>query len=148
MKVGISVKPNTGFYVQKINDIVKETEAIGEKMNSNYETIRQAIDEDKLADLTPESLQATTAIFEEGTAKYQAMLTEISQLRPPAKVLGIHKKFEKAYENYVAGCEEMIASIQETVDVPAFDAAEAKQDAATDVISFSIQRMTNLLLGR
>lgn len=142
------MKPNTGFYVQKINDIVKETEAIGEKMNPNYEAIRQAIDEDKLAELTPESLQETTEIFEEGTGKYRVMLAEISQLRPPAKVLGIHKKFEKAYQNYVAGCEEMIASIQENVDVAAFDAAEEKQDAATEVISFSIQRMTNLLLGR
>lgn len=145
----MNVKPNAGFYVQKINDIVKDTEAIGEKMNPNYEVIRQAIDEDKLTELTPESLAETTAIFEEGTGKYREMFRTIGELSPPAKVLGIHKKFERAYENYVAGCEEMIASIKEgKVDVAAFDAAETKQDDATEVISFSIQRMTNLLLGR
>ncbi|MDT2755831.1 hypothetical protein P7G51_00320 [Enterococcus asini] len=143
------MKPNIGFYVQKINDIVKDTEAIGEQMNPNYEVIRQAIDEDKLATLTPESLAETREIFEAGTDKYREMLSTIGGLRPPAKVLGIHKKFERAYENYVAGCEEMIASIKEDqVDVPAFNAAESKQDEATEVISFSIQRMTNLLLGR
>ncbi|WP_368251466.1 hypothetical protein [Enterococcus sp. 2201sp1_2201st1_B8_2201SCRN_220225] len=143
------MKPNIGFYVQKINDIVKDTEAIGEKMNPNYEVIRQAIDEDKLATLTPENLAETREIFEAGTGKYREMLSTIGGLRPPAKVLGIHKKFERAYENYVAGCEEMIASIKEDqVDVPAFNAAESKQDEATEVISFSIQRMTNLLLGR
>ena len=30
------------FYVQTINDLVKETEKIGETMNPNYEEIRQA----------------------------------------------------------------------------------------------------------
>ena len=42
-----TVRPNLGFYVQTINDLVKETEAIGEKMNPNYEEIRKAIDEKK-----------------------------------------------------------------------------------------------------
>lgn len=32
------------FYVQTINDLVKETEKIGETMNPNYEEIRQALD--------------------------------------------------------------------------------------------------------
>ena len=49
----------------------------------------------------------------------------------------------------MAGCEEMIASLQgETIDVTSFDASEKKQDDATDEISFAIQRMTKLLLGR
>ena len=47
---------------------------------------------------------------------------------------------------YVAGCDEMILSLDNKIDQEAFDAAEAKQDEATDEISFAIQRMTALLL--
>ncbi len=41
------MRPNLGFYVQTINDLVKETEKIGETMNPNYEEIRQALDKKK-----------------------------------------------------------------------------------------------------
>lgn len=143
------MRPNLGYYVQTINDIVQDTEKIGETMNPDYEVIRQAIDENKLQELTSEQIAQTLTTFREGTDKYQAMLEKITRLRPPAKVLGIHKKFERSYQKYVAGCEEMIASLQgETIDVTSFDASEKKQDDATDEISFAIQRMTKLLLGR
>jgi hypothetical protein len=42
----------------------------------------------------------------------------------------------------------MIASLETGIDVAAFDRAEIKQDTATDAISFSIQRMTSLLLKK
>lgn len=143
------MRPNLGFYVQNINKIVKDTEEIGETLHPKYEEIRQAIDSDQLTELSAETLAETIAIFEAGTEKYQSMLKQIKGLRPPAQVLGIHKKFENSYMNYVAGCEEMIASLANgTVDVEAFNAAEEKQDKATDGISFSIQRMTNTLLKR
>ena len=145
---GPTVRPNLGFYVQTINDLVKETEAIGEKMNPNYEEIRKAIDEKKEAEVTPERLAEITRIFKEGTDKYRLMLEKISKLRPPANVMGNHKKFERAYMKYVAGCDEMILSLDNKIDQEAFDAAEAKQDEATDEISFAIQRMTALLLKK
>lgn len=148
-KVGSIVKPNLGFYVQKINTLVQDTEKIGETLHPRYEEIRQAIDAQQVNELSAETLNETITIFTEGTAKYQAMLEQIKKLRPPAQVLGIHKKLEHSYTNYVAGCEEMIASLADgTVDVEAFNASEEKQDKATDGISFSIQRMTNTLLKR
>ncbi len=149
-KVGITVRPNLGYYVQNINDIVQDTEKIGEEMNPHYEIIRAAIDADTLTELTPEKITEVVDVFTAGTKKYKAMLVQIEKLRPPAKVMGIHKKFQRSYEKYVAGCDEMIASLQtaQGIDTPAFNAAEEKQDEATDEISFSIQRMTNLLLGK
>ena len=149
-KVGITVRPNLGYYVQNINDIVQDTEKIGEEMNPHYEIIRAAIDADTLTELTPEKITEVVDVFTAGTKKYKAMLAQIEKLRPPAKVMGIHKKFQRSYEKYVAGCDEMIASLQtaQGIDTPAFNAAEEKQDDATDEISFSIQRMTNLLLGK
>lgn len=142
------MKPNLGYYVQKINDIVKNTEAIGEEMNPCYEEIRQAIDKEDVASISDERRDAIVSIFKEGTNQYVAMQQTVRTLRPPARVMGIHKKFERSYNDYVQGCEEMIASLENGIDVAAFDAAEQKQDEATGAISFSIQRMTSLLLKK
>lgn len=144
------MRPDLGFYVQTINKIVTDTEEIGEKMNPSYEEIRSAIDEGKTAELAPEKLAEIAGKFQKGTDQYAAMLKQVSGLRPPAKVMGIHKKFERSYMKYVAGCQEMIDSLQTEngLDVAAFDASEQKQDDATEEISFSIQRMTSLLLKK
>lgn len=144
------MRPNLGFYVQTINDIVTDTEKIGEDMNPDYEEIRKAIDEDKVAEISSERLTEISEHFEKGTKEYKLMLEKIGKLRPPAKVMGIHSKFKRSYENYVAGCEEMVASLKSDagIDTKSFDAAEQKQDEATDEISFAIQRMTKLLLGK
>ncbi|MFQ9321286.1 MAG: hypothetical protein ACLR3E_04445 [Enterococcus durans] len=142
--------PNMGYYVQAVDRMVKETEEIGETMHPKYQVIREAIDQNKTADLSSEELTEISGLFKEGTKKYQLILKKISQLRPPAKVMGIHKNFEKAYISYVAGCEEMIQSIttKDGVDVALFNASEEKQDKATENISSAIQKMTNLLLKK
>lgn len=144
------MKPNLGYYVQKINDIVKETEEVGEKMNVYYEEIRTAIDEDKVDELVSERIAEIRTIFEEGTKEYTILLEKSSQLRPPARVMGIHKKFERSYIEYLDGCKEMVTSLdaEKGVDVALFNASEEKQDKATDDISFSITRMSNLLLKK
>ncbi|MHC5248827.1 hypothetical protein [Enterococcus sp. LJL90] len=145
------MRPNLNYYVQAINDIVNDTEKIGGEMNPSYEIIRNGIDNDQLSDLTTEELSQIINEFETGTSSYQTMLEKVKTLRPPAKVMGIHKKFEKAYMNYVEGCQEMIQSINPdaaTVNIEGFDQAEQKQDEASDVIVFSIERMTKILLNR
>ncbi|MEL5938475.1 hypothetical protein WN865_02670, partial [Tetragenococcus halophilus] len=65
------MKPNPNFYVQKINQIVKDTEKVGEDMNPNYEEIRGLIDEDNIAELTEERQLEAVEVFKEGTAKYR-----------------------------------------------------------------------------
>ena len=142
--------PNIGYYVQSVDNIVKQTEEIGEQMHPKYEMIRQAIDEKKVAELNSEQLTEVVQLFEAGTKQYRAMLKKVSTLRPSAKVMGIHKKFERAYLSYVAGCEEMIQSInvEKGIDTDLFEASEKKQDQATDDISLAIQKMTNLLMKK
>lgn len=144
------MKPNLGYYVQNINDIVKETEEVGEKMNDYYEEVRKAIDENKTADLTKERIAEIQRIFQDGTKEYTMMLEKVTQLRPPARVVGIHKKFERSYIEYLAGCNEMILSLdpEKGIDIDLFNKSEEKQDKATDDISFSITRMSNLLLKK
>lgn len=143
--------PNLGYYIQKINDIVTTSEEIGELMNSSYETVRTAIDTDKVADLTNEQLKETQELFLSGTKKYRVLLAEIKGLKAPIKVIGIHKKLEKSFETYVAGCQEMVDSInleEKSVNKEQFNTSEAKQDEATDEISFCIQRITQLVMGK
>lgn len=143
------MKANLGFYIQKINDIVKETEAIGETMNPYFEEVRNAIDADTVGELSTDKLTEVHANFAKGTASYQGLLNTIKGLKAPAKVIGIHKKLEKSYTDYVAGCQEMVDAIDPaagSVDQAAFDGAEKKQDETTDTIAFCIQRMTSLLM--
>lgn len=144
------MKPNLGYYVQSINDIVKETEEVGEKMNDYYEEVRKAIDTGKAAELTPERIAEIQHIFQDGTKEYTKMLGKVTQLRPPVRVIGIHKKFERSYIDYLAGCNEMIVSLdpEKGVDIDLFNHSEKKQDKATDDISFAITRMSNLLLNK
>ncbi len=142
-------KPNLGYYVQTINHIVTSSEEVGEEMNGSYELIREAIDTQKLETLTREQLTDIKALFAGGTEKYKMMLTQIQELRPPARVMGIHRKLEKAFADYVQGCQEMVDALQPdeaVVNTELFNLSEKKQDEATDTISFSIQRMTNLLM--
>lgn len=143
------MKPNLGFYVQKINDIVQETEAVGETMNPHFEEIRAALDTDKVSELSTEKLSEIHTSFTTGVAKYDEMFTTIKGLKPTARVIGIHKKLERAYGDYVASCQAMVDAIDVTagtVDQVAFDASEKAQDENTDGIAFCIQRMTGLLM--
>ncbi|MCI0130094.1 MULTISPECIES: hypothetical protein [Enterococcaceae] len=144
-------KPNIGQYLQVINAIVTESEKVGEKMNPSYEIIRTAIDEGNLSDLTVEQLTDIKSRFSEGTEEYRVMENTLSHLKAPVRVLGIHKKLEKAFKEYVEGCQEMIDSIDAEnarVDSEVFDVSELKQDAATDGISFCIQRITQIILNK
>lgn len=145
------MRPNLGYYVQSINDIVNDTEKIGGDMNPSYEIIRQAIDNDSLSELTKDGLQNIVEEFQKGTNQYKEMLEKVNKLKAPARVMGIHKKFEKAYITYIEGCEEMIDSIdasQAKINEELFNESEKKQDEASDTIVFSIERMTKILLNR
>jgi len=140
------MRPNTGFYAREINEIVQNTEKMGERLHPSYEEIRTALDENKIADFDQERLSEIHELFKEGTQFYQLNLEKIGLLKAPAKVMGNHKSFEKAYVQYVAGCQEMTDSLLPEVNEEAFNAAEKKQDAATDIIYKTIQKITNLLL--
>lgn len=130
--------------MRTVNEVVTRTEEIGEELNPYYEIIRQAIDEEKVADLELSTLQNVEKEFTTGTKEYEEMLQKILSLKPTVKILGVHKKFQRAFETYVEGCQEMCDSIDTekgTVDVEKFNDSEAKQDEATKVITFCIQRI-------
>lgn len=140
------MRPNKGYYAREINDIVQNTEKMGEKLHPSYEEIRTAIDEGKINEIDPEQLKDIHELFQEGTEYYRINLEKINLLKPTARVMGNHKLFEKAYRNYVDGCQLMTDSLVPEVNPASFDEAEKQQDAATDTIYKVIQKITNLLL--
>lgn len=60
-------------------------------MNPSYEKVRTAIDDNKVANLSKEELTEIKELFLSGTNKYRELLAEITSLKAPAKVIGIHK---------------------------------------------------------
>ncbi len=144
----LSMRVDLGYYIQMINQLIQDTEAVGEKMNPKFEEVKKAIEDNQLATLSSEQLSEILATFNEGTQTYKAYLSKLQRLKAPARVIGLHKKLVAAYQKYVQGCLDMIASLEGEVDVEAFNQAEQHQDEATDTIAFAIQRMTMLLMKR
>ena len=60
------MRGNLTYYVQKINDIVTLTEQTGEEMNPFFETLRGAIDEDTLSELTSSQYEEIKAALRKG----------------------------------------------------------------------------------
>lgn len=70
------MRPNVGFYAREINEIIKNTEEMGEKLHPNYEKIRKAIDQKK--ELDPKKVSEIHELFLEGTEFYQLNLKKFN----------------------------------------------------------------------
>ncbi|MGX7030671.1 hypothetical protein [Vagococcus zengguangii] len=140
---------NVGFYAQKINNVVEVTEQTGEAMNPFFEIVRHAIDNGTVADITEEQYKGIKEAFGTGLENYKKLAGLLKDQKAPIKVIGIHKKFEKTYEDYIVSCQAMIDSLGATpadLDVEKFNQSEAQQDEVTETLAFCVQRLSNLLL--
>lgn len=140
---------NIGYYIQKVNEIVEVTEQTGEEMNPYYEIVRGAIDNGTHSEITADKIKEIKDVFSTGVAKYEGLLNVIKSLKSPIRVVAMHKKLEASFTNFVAGCEEMIASLGDKgseIDVEKFNSSEKKQDESTETIIVSIQKMSDILL--
>lgn len=136
--------PSLNVYLNKLSAFVEETEKTGEGMNADYEKIRNAIDEKKTDELSSDDLAAIYAVFEKGVDSYLVDQANLKMFRAPARVIGIHKRLEKTFDEYVVGCQKMLAAVDGKLDIAAFDEAENDQDEASKGISFCIARITQL----
>lgn len=140
------MQQNTAYYLRTINELVQTTEKTGDTMNPFYQEARSALDEK--ATLPAEKLAEIKEHFAQGVADYQAVMKKIRGLRPPAKVMGNHQKLVNVYQEYLAGCEEMLAAIdpEKGIESTAFNTSEAKQDAASEQLGKVISRITRLFV--
>ncbi|WP_179394887.1 hypothetical protein [Lacticaseibacillus absianus] len=134
-------------YGQVVNRVITQTEEIQETMSAKFEALRTAIDSETLAAFDSESYAETKAAFSAGTTQYAALGQQLDAVAVPARLMGNHKLMTSAYAEFVAGCAAMTASLNDTpatLDVAAFNAAEAAQDAATGKLMKHLQKVSAL----
>ncbi|MFD1485346.1 hypothetical protein ACFQ5J_08900 [Lacticaseibacillus baoqingensis] len=133
------------YYAQLINQIVTETEAEQDQMSPKFEELKAAEAAKTIQDFDAQAYQATKTLFTNGTTHYQQMLAQLEAAQAPARLLGNHKLLTSAFRDFTQGCVEMVASLHDApaeFDQAAFDAAEAKQDAATTKLMKHIAKIT------
>lgn len=142
------MKNNINYYIQAVNTAITDTEDNGELLNEHFEVLRAALDNDTVSDIPVKQLATIKEKFEAGTEKYRGIDAVLNGLKPPVKVLGVHKQLLKAYQEFVQGCQEMTNSIDvsnQSIDVEAFERSEKLQDESSDNMMKNIQRITKIL---
>ncbi|KRK66927.1 hypothetical protein FC79_GL001768 [Lentilactobacillus buchneri DSM 20057] len=131
-------------YAKTVSDVIDETSKNGEDLNADYETLRKAIDNQTVADLTSDQLAGIQAHFQSGTDKYQDNVNKLEQVAVPVKLLGKHKLLVRHYEDYANACQAMTDSIDpqaSTVDVDKFNQAEKDQENSIAKVSSTTTRI-------
>lgn len=137
-------KNNLGSYVGVLSKVLQGTEDEANEMNADFETVRQAIDQYTVGDLSREELTKITDHFQTGTDGYVAKLNQLQQASAPVHILGKHKSLVAAFRTYTQGCQAMTDSIHaadQTIDQEAFDAAEKTQENAMAKVTAATQRI-------
>lgn len=139
------MKPKTmASYLPVLSQIIEDTDATGTKMNPDFEKLRQAIDDDAVADLGTEALQSIKTTFQEGTDVYTENVNRLQQASVPVRILGRHKQLVSAYRNYAQACQVMVDAIDidnQTVNVTAFNDSEHEQEHMMEKVTASAQRI-------
>lgn len=131
-------------YVGALSRVLQGTEDEAGDMNTDFETLRSALDQGTVDQLSTEELAQIKAHFQTGTTGYVDKLNQLQKATVPVRVLGKHKSLVAAYRTYTEGCQAMTDSInadQRTVDQAAFDAAEKAQENAMEKVTAATQRI-------
>lgn len=130
-------------YMNAINQMIEKTQEVQEHLNPLFEEITQAIEKKTLKDMQSAKYLEIQGEFQEGTNEYKKIAKNMKTVKAPAKLMGIQYNLTAAYVEYGDACQAMVDSMKDNrdVDLEAFNAAEERQEAATDKISKYIQRI-------
>ncbi|GAD15477.1 hypothetical protein FD05_GL001613 [Lentilactobacillus otakiensis DSM 19908 = JCM 15040] len=131
-------------YAKTVSDVIDDTSKNGEDLNADYETLRKAIDNSSVADLTSDQLKGIKDHFQAGTDKYQDNVNKLQQVAVPVKLLGKHKLLVRHYEDYANACQAMTDSIdpdKPTVDADKFNQSEKDQENSIAKVSSTTTRI-------
>lgn len=138
------MRPNVNFYSKKLNDFIKETENIADAMDPFYQQVKKSLETKE--NLLAEDLVKVKTNFQEGVAKYSALLEDMNQVKAPAKSMGMHKKLISVFKKYIEDCQKMVDAISETqVNEELFLASEQAQDVTSDDLAKCLQRLIGSL---
>ena len=131
-------------YINVLSKVLQGTEDEAGEMNSDFEKVRAAIDNDTVSDLSQVDLQKIVDNFQRGTDGYEDKLNKLEQASAPVRVLGKHKSLVAAFRVYTEACQAMTDSIDvegQKVDVEAFNQSEKTQENAMEKVTAATQRI-------
>ncbi|HIY91473.1 hypothetical protein [Companilactobacillus sp. HBUAS56275] len=133
-------------YGNLINNTVNTIQEEQDKLNPEFEKIRDALDRSKVDQLDDVEYTKIQKNFAEGTKRYQETLANLEKSKAPARLMGTHINLVSAFRKYVEACAAMTDSIgdDKNIDRHEFDESEKAQDDAMDKFSKLIQKLTNL----
>ncbi|MFD1550381.1 hypothetical protein [Levilactobacillus fuyuanensis] len=137
-------KSNMSGYINVLSKVLQGTEDEAGEMNSDFEKVRAAIDNDTVSDLSQVDLQKIVDNFQRGTDGYEDKLNKLEQASAPVRILGKHKSLVAAFRVYTEACQAMTDSINveaQTVDVDAFNQSEKTQENAMEKVTAATQRI-------
>ncbi|WP_172188839.1 hypothetical protein [Lentilactobacillus kribbianus] len=139
---------NVQVYTGVLSQVIDSTSKNGSDLNDDFELVRNAIDNDKVAEIGSEKLLAIKQHFQSGTDVYQNNLQKLEAVATPVKLIGRQKQMISAYRSYAQACQIMTNSIlpdENTIDVDAFNQSEKDQEAAIAKVSDYTTRIMNML---
>lgn len=131
-------------YLPKLTEVIQKTEDTGGEMNTNFEKLRTAIDNDSVAALGQATLTEIKTTFQRGTDVYLSNLNELQQAPVPVRLLGRHKQLVAAYRNYQQACQAMVDAIDAdgvSVNVDVFNESEREQENMMTKVTSTTQRI-------
>ncbi|WP_288528810.1 hypothetical protein [uncultured Secundilactobacillus sp.] len=132
-------------YLPKLTEVIQKTEDTGGEMNTDFEKLRTAIDNDAVAALGQATLTEIKTTFQRGTDVYLSNLNELQQAPVPVRLLGRHKQLVAAYRNYQQACQAMVDAIDAdgvSVNVDVFNESEREQENMMTKVTSTTQRIT------
>ncbi|KRK47996.1 hypothetical protein GPK34_03185 [Secundilactobacillus kimchicus] len=131
-------------YLPKLTEVIQKTEDTGGEMNTDFEKLRTAIDNDSVAALGQATLTEIKTTFQRGTDVYLSNLNELQQAPVPVRLLGRHKQLVAAYRNYQQACQAMVDAIDAdgvSVNVDVFNESEREQENMMTKVTSTTQRI-------
>jgi len=142
-------KATVQTYMPVLSKVIESTEKMGEELNPEFEKLRQAIDNDAVAQMVPAEFNDIQMEFSDGTEQYQKNLALLKKAAAPARLIGRHRNLVAAYEAYTNACAAMTSSMdieKQTIDTAVFDQAEKDQEAEMARISNHVQRIMSSVM--
>lgn len=133
-------------YGRLIDKVMGRVEEIQDWLSPEFEELRHAIDDDKVASVDDDRYAKIQKDFADGTAEYADLLKQFEGASAPARFIGNHKLLTKAFAGFVDGCSAMTKSLGDgkQIDVAAFDAAEKQQDEETEKVTKHLTKIQML----
>ncbi|AQW21754.1 hypothetical protein PL11_007425 [Lentilactobacillus curieae] len=136
-------------YAKVISDVIDFTGTNGEDLNADFETLRKAVDNDSVSEISVAELTRIKDHFQSGTDKYQENVNKLQNASVPVRILGRHKTMVAAYHDYADACQSMTDSIDadnQQIDTDKFNQSEKDQENFIDKFSKAANRVMGSIM--